>query len=228
MATADIKLSANVVGVDSSDLDGKEQAISVTTASGQVLSFDEVVITCPLGWLKRSIPSFTPPLPPRIIEAIENISYGRLEKVYFTFSEAFWHHTDSVEEPGPFSLQWLPPNYTDQNHQKWSIECVDLSTLPRGHADATLLFYIHGPCAEHVTSLIRALDPNSERFYEQLTTFFLPYYSRLKGFDPLSNSCKPTSIVATDWQNDEFSGWGSYVRTVFDLPTSCYKRSTLS
>lgn len=35
-----------------------------------------------------------------------------------------------------------------------------------------------------------------------------PYYSRLPNYD--SSNCKPINILATNWQNDEFSGYGSY------------------
>jgi hypothetical protein len=53
----------------------------VKTTDGQVLEFDEVVVTCPLGWLKRNPQAFFPPLPDRLSKAIQNIGYGCLEKV---------------------------------------------------------------------------------------------------------------------------------------------------
>lgn len=184
--------------------------MSVTTASSETLVFDEVILTCPLGWLKRNLSSFTPNLPNRIIEAIGNISYGRLEKVYLTFPTAFWHHTNGGASDAFFS-QWLPPTYTDQNPGEWSIQCVNLALLPEQCAHNTLLFYIHGPCAQYVTSLVEGLDAASQEYYRCLNDFFVPYYSRLPHYDPSSDVCKPTIIVATNWQNDEFSGWGSYV-----------------
>lgn len=45
------------------------------------LLFDEVVVTCPLGWLKRNPDAFEPPLPTRLTRAIDSIGYGCLEKV---------------------------------------------------------------------------------------------------------------------------------------------------
>jgi Flavin containing amine oxidoreductase len=65
--------------------------ITVKTACGYQAQFDEVVVTCPLGWLKRNKSAFKPALPARMSSAIDNISYGRLEKVYITFPAAFWH-----------------------------------------------------------------------------------------------------------------------------------------
>lgn len=51
------------------DIEGKESE-----------SFDEVVVTAPLGWLKRNKHVFTPGLPTRLEAAIDAISYGHLDK----------------------------------------------------------------------------------------------------------------------------------------------------
>ena len=58
----------------------EEADVQVKTADGMVHRFDEVVLTTPLGWLKLHKQSVHP-LTPRISEAIDSISYGRLEKV---------------------------------------------------------------------------------------------------------------------------------------------------
>ena len=182
----------------------------MTTASREVLKFDEIIITCPLGWLKRNTSSFHPPLTPQIVQAIDHISYGRLEKVYLTFSKAFWRHGDSGVAIRPFFSNFLPPNYTEHNPKEWSIECVFLDSLPQSHAHPTLLFYVHGPCAQYITSLIDGLDMGSKQYYARLDNFFAPYYSRLPNYHSSPSNLKPTNILATNWQNDEFSGWGSY------------------
>jgi hypothetical protein len=46
-----------------------------------MLEFDEVVVTSPLGWLKRHMEAFEPELPARLSKAINSIAYGCLEKV---------------------------------------------------------------------------------------------------------------------------------------------------
>ncbi|KAI4170420.1 MAG: hypothetical protein LQ348_007110, partial [Seirophora lacunosa] len=96
-ANADVELSTEVVSIESREPAASDDDISqpsrihITTALGDRRSFDEVIMTAPLGWLKhRSETCFTPPLPPRLRAAIGNISYGRLEKVYLTFPTAFW------------------------------------------------------------------------------------------------------------------------------------------
>jgi len=45
------------------------------------LVFDEVVMTAPLGWLKRNHDAFVPELPGRLKQAVTSIGYGNLDKV---------------------------------------------------------------------------------------------------------------------------------------------------
>ena len=210
LAKAELHLSTKVKSIISDTTKPQGYSVAITTAADQVLNFDEVIVTCPLGWLKRNVLSFSPALPTPITKAIEHISYGRLEKVYVTFPKPFWHNDNSNTTQRPFFSTFLSPTYTDQNPNHWTIECVLLDTLPQSCAYPTLLFYVHGPCAQHVTSLIDGLDTDSKQYYTRLNDFFTPYYSRLPNFNSMSPECKPMSILATNWQNDELSGWGSY------------------
>lgn len=208
MSCVDLQLNTKVTAIASKHQSHQNPSVSVTTASGAKFGFDEVIVTCPLGWLKRNTSSFNPLLPSNILKAINHISYGRLEKVYFTFPTAFW----LAQNPEDTSLfaQFLQPTYTEQNPAGWSIECVSLASLPSPCAHPTLLFYINGPCAKHVTSLVKDLDPTSHQYSTRLTSFFAPYYSRLPNYSASAPHCQPVGIVATNWQNDEFAGYGSY------------------
>lgn len=51
---------------------------------------DCVLVTVPLGVLKRGIISFIPALPHRKLKAIENINFGVLNKVILVFEKRFW------------------------------------------------------------------------------------------------------------------------------------------
>lgn len=77
---ADIRYGTRV-----SEIYGKSTSPNGTprarTAEGQILEFDELVVTTPLGWLKQNTHAFRPPLPDRLSKAIQNIGYGCLEKV---------------------------------------------------------------------------------------------------------------------------------------------------
>lgn len=57
---------------------------------GQIYTFDHVIGTMPLGWLKQNKDAFEPALPSALSTSIEAIGYGCLEKVgaaSFTFCE---------------------------------------------------------------------------------------------------------------------------------------------
>ncbi|OQN95649.1 hypothetical protein B0A48_18249 [Cryoendolithus antarcticus] len=92
---AEIRLETRVTGVHSREGEGMKKPI-IETASGERCEFDEVVVTSPLGWLKRNIDTFHPALTPRLTQAIDNIGYGTLDKVYLTFPAAFWHDSKSL------------------------------------------------------------------------------------------------------------------------------------
>jgi monoamine oxidase len=73
-------LSRKVVGVASlgNDRVGNSR-VTVETDTGTMQTFDEVVVTLPLGCLKRG-KIFSPPLTPSLTAAIDAISVGHLEK----------------------------------------------------------------------------------------------------------------------------------------------------
>ena len=78
LAKADIRLNTVVEYVHNVEIG--EGNVQVKTMDGITHHFDEVVLTTPLGWLKLHKGNIQP-LAPRISEAIDSISYGRLEKV---------------------------------------------------------------------------------------------------------------------------------------------------
>ncbi|ETN43653.1 uncharacterized protein HMPREF1541_02812 [Cyphellophora europaea CBS 101466] len=97
-----VRFDSEATGIEVLEAD---QGVKVTLRNGEQSAFDEVVCTAPLGWLKRNkSTAFTPRLPKRIDAAIDNISYGRLEKLYISFPEAFW-----LEEASPSTIT-SPPN----------------------------------------------------------------------------------------------------------------------
>ncbi|KAL8866063.1 MAG: hypothetical protein Q9174_006515, partial [Haloplaca sp. 1 TL-2023] len=62
---------------DQSNCSSNPSAVTTTYNNGLVSStYDEVVMTAPLGYLKCNLSTFSPPLPPRLLTAIQNISYG--------------------------------------------------------------------------------------------------------------------------------------------------------
>ncbi|RHZ65743.1 hypothetical protein CDV55_107436 [Aspergillus turcosus] len=225
---ADIRFNQPIVKMETDFRENTSapRRVILTTAAGETHQFDEVVVTCPLGWLKRNKSVFHPALPPRHLQAIDSISYGRLEKVYVTFPRAFWHADAAagLNGPGPgpdsskgtghhnpnFAL-FLDPTYAEHpDGILWNQECISFAGLPGDCAHPTLLFYTYGPCATYIVSKIANLDPASAEYYTFLEGFLHPFYSRLHGYSASSADCKPLAFVATQWQNDPYAGNGSY------------------
>ena len=78
LAQAKIQFCTTMTSVETCK--DRPHLVCVTTSDGREQCFDDVVVTTPLGWLKQHMESI-PQLHPRIVSAIESISFGRLEKV---------------------------------------------------------------------------------------------------------------------------------------------------
>jgi hypothetical protein len=203
----------------------------LVTANSGAHSFDEVIVTSPLGWLKEHKEAFEPALPQRLSDAIDNISYGHLDKVYITFPRAFWQDskgsqqvaipdqknastpstlpTTSVSDDLPAFYTFLDPTYADEtNPQLWYQNCMDYATLAEC-AQPTLLFYIDGEQSKYIAGIVR--DTPCEMIRDKkLLEHFEPYYSRLPHYSSSDPACQPKAVLATAWANDKFAGYGSY------------------
>ena len=102
-AGLDITFNAEVVSVQV-DADG----IRVTCADGSVETGTHVVVTVPLGVLKRGSPRFDPPLPTPMQVAVDALGFGRYEKIALRFETAFWR------EDGISHLMVFPPMTTSR------------------------------------------------------------------------------------------------------------------
>lgn len=207
LQNATVKFGTRVTKIHGkSARDGKPE---VETSDGQTFEFDEIVVTTPLGWLKQNTTAFNPPLPDTLIQAIGNIGYGCLEKVYISFPEAFWLDAGQDDRKIEGFCQWLAPKYSrDTNPKRWTHEVVELASLQAGTAHPTLLFYIYGEQSQLITSKVRSLDLKAK--HEYLCTFFSPYYSRLPHYEARNPKHQPSGCFTTDWLGDELAGNGSY------------------
>ncbi|KAH8893477.1 FAD/NAD(P)-binding domain-containing protein [Thozetella sp. PMI_491] len=207
---ADIVYGAKVTEIYGKSAGTGNNTVNVIAANSRVFEFDEVVATLPLGWLKKHLRAFVPPLPSRLAKAIQAIGYGCLEKVYISFPKAFWLKPGGSGRKFQGFCQWLAPEYAaNTNPQRWTNEVVELASLSPADAHPTLLFYIYGEESQHITSRVASCSAKDEKD-AFLFDFFRPYYSRLPQYDPTNPDCQPTGSFATDWLNDEFAGNGSY------------------
>ncbi|MEM1051196.1 MAG: FAD-dependent oxidoreductase [Pseudomonadota bacterium] len=102
-----LELSSALESVDRTD-----SAVQLGFAGDKVHTCDAVIITVPLGVLKRDIIQFSPPLPKPKQQAIKRIGMGVLDKLYLRFDEVFWDSKTWIVTPredlprGQFT-QWL-------------------------------------------------------------------------------------------------------------------------
>jgi hypothetical protein len=68
------------------------------------LKFDEVVVTTPLGWLKKNQDAFSPHLPVRFSNALNNLGWGSLEKVF----KSSYQNDPAYHDYRSFSLSQEP------------------------------------------------------------------------------------------------------------------------
>ena len=212
-----IKCNTPIVGIHAGsredDRDGRHPAVVLETSAGARHLFDEVVVTAPLGWLKRHTDAFEPRLPKRLEEAIDAIGYGTLDKVYITFPGSFWNGSDSDESNKshhPGFTHWLKPEYAPStNPLGWDPQAMNLAALPKGCEHPTLLFYVYGDCSKHIGAIASASNSDLERD-RKLLEFFEPYYSRLPNYTRFNPECTPQAVLATAWAIDEYAGYGSY------------------
>ncbi|MCJ1464560.1 hypothetical protein MMC07_003173 [Pseudocyphellaria aurata] len=229
--SADIQFNKLVVGIETQDdARDKNSQVFVRTDDGCKQSFDEVILTTPLGWLKRNKSAFSPALPPQLSRAIDNISVGYLEKVYITFPSAFWldSSADSTEDSFPGYTNFLSPRHSPEtNPSHWPQEAYNLAAFAVPHKHPTLLFYLYGDCSQSLVALSSPspsnhqthhpiLHPSSAGTSHPLYPFFLPYIALLPHYSPTSPACVPSRILNTTWQLDALAGNGSYVN--FQVP----------
>jgi len=215
-----LRLGCEVTGIANSRIG----VVDVEAADGFRGVFDDVVVTAPLGWLKRNESVFSPPLAPRISTAIRSLGYGNLDRVFIKFSRAFWNAQvsktndyhgstpEKIRSPGfPIESLFLRPEYAaDTNPAKWRQEIISFSGLPEPFSQPVIMFFVYGQWGRHITGLVRGMAQDSEEYYWILDDNFRPYYSKLPNYDPASPECKPLEFMSTDWQDDKFAGFGSF------------------
>ncbi|XP_053548172.1 peroxisomal N(1)-acetyl-spermine/spermidine oxidase [Bombina bombina] len=73
------------------DSSSRSYPVQVKCEDGDTFVADHVIVTVPLGFLKEQNASFTnPPLPPRKVQAIQNLGFGTNNKIIMEFEEPFW------------------------------------------------------------------------------------------------------------------------------------------
>lgn len=85
VSALDIRLQQIVTEVNYSD-----DEVMVTTSDNTLYAADKVIVTVPLGVLKRGSIRFEPALPQAKLDAIDALGMGVFNKVYLGFPHVFW------------------------------------------------------------------------------------------------------------------------------------------
>jgi len=71
--------------------------VTVTTKTGENYEADYVIVTIPLGCLKRNLIQFSPELSEKKKNAIKTLGFGTLDKIVIEFTENFWDNTNVIQ-----------------------------------------------------------------------------------------------------------------------------------
>ncbi|KAG9194138.1 lysyl oxidase-like protein 2/3/4 [Alternaria panax] len=136
--------------------EGKESgSITIELESRPSMTFDDVIMTAPLGWLKRNLDAFVPALPRRLTEAVESLGYGHLDKVYITFPTAFWNEPTTTDAASPAASRDLSkPNVT-------------VTTAPIHQATDSSVNPAHHPGFTHWIHPVYSSETNSEAWSQE-------------------------------------------------------------
>jgi polyamine oxidase len=169
------------LGVDVAEVACSASGVRVRSVDGTSEEGSHVVVTVPLGVLKRDVLRFSPALPPDRLVAIERLGFGRYEKVALRFDEPFWraaglpHAMIFPRDPGAPAV--------------WAIGQDAFGAGP------VLVFQIFHSATSHV--LGAAPDAAPQWVLDMLA-------------EAIGHSCPvPAAVAVTSWANDPCSG-GAY------------------
>jgi monoamine oxidase len=169
------------LGVDVAEVARSASGVRVRSRDGTSEQGSHVVVTVPLGVLKRDLPRFRPALPPDRLAAIERLGFGRYEKVALRFDEPFWRAAGL-----PHAM--IFPRDPDAA-AVWAIGQDALGAGP------VLVFHIFRSATSRV--LDAAPDDAARWTLDMLA-------------EAIGSSCPPPAAVAVSaWANDPYSG-GAY------------------
>ena len=156
-----------------------DNGVKVSTNLG-VFTGSRVIVTVPLGVLKRGSIKFSPELPEAKLEAIEKLGMGALNKLVLKFSQQFWPSE-------PHTMAYINGNITDRyiefyNWQKYVQQPI-LVAIVSGNFSRSLSQIPESESTQNIMSDLQAMFG--------------------------SNIPLPTATLLTQWYNDPFA-YGSY------------------
>ncbi|KAG7511777.1 peroxisomal N(1)-acetyl-spermine/spermidine oxidase-like [Solea senegalensis] len=73
------------------NMSSEANTVTVECDDGEMIAADHVIVTVPLGYLKRHHSTlFSPPLPPHKLKSIGKVGFGTCNKIYVEFESPWW------------------------------------------------------------------------------------------------------------------------------------------
>jgi polyamine oxidase len=169
------------LGVDVTDVEISAGGIRVGSADGTSEEGSHVVVTVPLGVLKRGVPRFSPALPQDRLAAIERLGFGRFEKVALRFDQPFWR-----------AAGWPHVMIFPSNPEEPTVWAIGLDAFGAG---PVLVFFMFHSAAGR---MLAGTTDEAARWVLDLLA------------EAIGEPCPaPTQVAVTSWANDRYAG-GAY------------------
>jgi hypothetical protein len=185
--------SHRVIKIKWKDMDNNNQNNAKTNAevicdNGSIFRCNHVVVTLPLGVLKRdAIALFEPKLPQYKLDSINTLGFGTVDKIFLEYSLPLNSLID--ENLDEILLLWDSENSLDS---KWFHKIYSISKI----TNHCLLLWVSGQEALHLEQL------KDEEINQQLTQLLQKFLNNKK-------FPKADNLIVTRWGSDPFS-CGSY------------------
>ena len=178
------------LGRPASEIAVSPDGVQVLTADGRAEEGSHVVVTVPLGVLKRGLPRFSPVLPPDRLAAIERLGFGRFEKVALRFTEPFWR------DAGFPQLMVFP-----REPGEWMVWAMGLDAFGGG---PVVVFFVFHSAAGRLASADADADADA-RHADAWTDWALGMLAAATG-----RPCpQPTVVSVSSWAADPWTA-GAY------------------
>ncbi|GAB4328652.1 MAG: FAD-dependent oxidoreductase [Flammeovirgaceae bacterium] len=158
--------------VEKIDYTGSKTEITTDKA---VYNADAVIVTVPLGVLKKNTITFSPSLPPQKISAINRLKMGYVNKVFLKFPSTFWDNQQYI-------------GFTSEIKGKFNYFLNANKFAPNSHILLTFGFGNYGLEIENKTD---------EAIQDEIMTILKKIYG--------SDIPNPDSILVSRWNSDPFS-----------------------
>ncbi|CAH1257567.1 PAOX [Branchiostoma lanceolatum] len=167
-----------------------QHAISIVCEDGEIFKADHVIVTVPLGFLKKHASTFLqPPLPEKKLRSIAKMGFGVVDKIFLEFEKPFWE----AGSPG-FQLVCKEDETDPRCPQEWYKKLYIFYVDPK--APNTVFAWLSGEEALHMEALTE----------EEVAHTIVQVLRRFTGNDDIP---LPQRLMRSRWGGDPLS-CGSY------------------